>query len=180
LEHPGYPTANMWVANTIHWETGVKDGRSGAIIRTRPSAGDGDAFSGKHASELVRNLKRELSNSRIAASSLEFAPVTWLIGTKVYEPEKVRVFLESMWKRIKPLEACHTLRAGGSGGADRMVSVARQVTALIRDIKTGIDHGQDTQGLAATLFERLHVLSTHFLDFYFQTMLDHHQGHGPA
>jgi hypothetical protein len=109
LEHPGYPEANRWVADVVFWETGLPNWFSQPEDSQIPDQSDQNFLSGPPAFALLRNLRRELSNSRITASAMEFFPITWLIGKKTYEPEKVRVFLEAMWKRLPTLEKEHRL-----------------------------------------------------------------------
>jgi glutamine amidotransferase-like uncharacterized protein len=169
LEHPNYPAANKWIADAIFWETGSRNGMPVADVKKAIWVDDFETLSGQLAVDFVRDLKRELSNSRIVASSLEFVPVSWLIGKKVYEPEKVRVFLESMWKRIKPLEKQDVLNLS-TRSAEQMIQTARLITTLLRKIKTGVDNHQNTCDLAASAFDLLHKLSISFFDLYFQSL----------
>ena len=167
LEHPDYPYANKCVADAIFWETGECNGLPNTTVGTLKFTGRTEILSGKKARDLVRELRRELSNSRIAASSLEFLPIRWLIGKKVYEPEKVRVFLESMWKRIKLLEKQEGFEVI-PGMAEMIVQYARQTTAALRKIKSAVDHHLDTLDLATSVFDLLHRLSMSFFYLYFQ------------
>ncbi|MGD9973068.1 MAG: BPL-N domain-containing protein [Desulfatirhabdiaceae bacterium] len=169
LEHPDYPEANKWVADAILWETGAGNGPSADDVNGTGQTDNHETLSGRPAADFVRNLKRELSNSRIVAGSLEFVPISWLIGKKVYEPEKFRVFLESMWKRIKSLEKQDVLHIR-TGMADQTVQIARQITVQLRHIKTGVDTGQDTLHLAISAVDLLHQLSISFFDIYFQSL----------
>jgi len=176
LEHPDYPDANKCVADTIFWETGTcREAARSDNAKQRPS-GVTEIVSGKGARDFVREIKRELSNSRIAASGLEFLPIRWLIGKKVYEPEKVRVFLESMWKRIKPLEKRDAFEVR-SGLTEQIVQYARKTTESIRKLKTGADHNMDTLETATSAFELLHGLSISFFEFYFQAAIDNSDRH---
>jgi len=171
LEHPNYPDANKCVADAILWETGKRREMMSADNRRRKFAEGTEILSGKKAEDFVRALKRELSHSRIAASSLEFIPIRWLIGKKVYEPEKVRVFLESMWKRIKPLEKRGAFEVG-PGLTEQIVQYAKQTSEAIRKIKTGVDHDIDTLDSATSAFDLLHRLSIAFFELYFQAVHD--------
>ncbi len=147
LEHPKYPDANKFVADAVFWDTGksVFQDTESTGLRDKTSTAfqekffrkqsaqptETDRLSGKEAFHFVRGLKRELSNSRIAASGLEFLPLRWVIGKKVYEPEKVRVFLESMWKRIKLLEKFKRIKIE-PGFADIMLDLAVKTTVTLR------------------------------------------------
>jgi len=172
LEHPNYPYANKCVADAIFWETGKCNGMINTYAEKRKFAGGAEILSGKKAKDFVRELRRELSNSRIAASGLEFMPIRWIIGKKVYEPEKVRVFLESMWKRIKPLERRDGFEVT-PGLTEEIVQYARQTTTELRKIKTDADRNEDTLDSATTAFDLLHRLSISFFSLYFQTTIDH-------
>jgi len=126
-------------------------------------------LTGKEAKDLLLSIKRELSNSRIVASSLEFLPVQWLIGQKVYEPQKVRVYLESMWKRLKFLEKNKTLILT-PGLSDRIKTAVCQTTIELRRIKQQVDAKQDSLKTAIIIFDLLHTLSISFFDLYFATL----------
>ena len=128
-------------------------------------------MSGKQAKELLLCIKRELSNSRIVAGSLEFLPVQWLIGQKVYSPQKVRVYLESMWKRLRALEKNKVLIVE-PGLYDRITTAAIQITIELRKIKQQLDENQDSLKTATLIFDLLHVLSISFFDLYFATMFN--------
>ena len=119
--------------------------------------------------ELIRDLKRELSNSRIVASGLEMRPVRWLIGAKYYEPEKIRVFLESMWRRIKPLEARGRICADAGSPAE-LLAYATQTTDLLRLMKNELDEKRDTLCIARRLFTLLRSFTAAFLRLYFLTV----------
>ena len=60
---------------------------------------------GEWLRELLKDLKRELSNSRIMASGMDDFSVHWLIGNKYYEPEKISVFINTVWDKLKVLES---------------------------------------------------------------------------
>lgn len=173
LEHPNYPEANRWVADAIFRETARRSAESAPDMDNhQPKQMDNhEILSGQQAADFARNLRRELSNSRIVASSLEFLPISWHIGKKVYEPEKVRVFLESMWKRITLLEKRDSLCVR-SGCSEQIVRTARQTTMLLRKIKSGVDQRQDTLVSATSAFDLLHKLSISFFDLYFQAAIE--------
>ena len=96
-----------------------------------------------------------------------------LIGNKYYDPQKIRVFLDAMWHRIKPLEKNGALRAE----PDLVVKLsanAEETTALLRELKHGLDDTADTASLARDLFKLLPGFTTAFLGLYFQTIGDLH------
>ena len=161
LEHPHYLEANAFVANAVLWETAGSENGHHNSFRS-----DMAHLTGKPAKELIRDLKRELSNARIAASGLEFVPVRWMIGKKAYDPVKIRVFLEAMWKRIAALEksGCLLIAPDARG---RLVDEARQAARLLRGMKNDIDDGMDTLEQATLLFQSLQKLSVFFFELYF-------------
>ena len=93
----------------------------------------------------------------------------WLIGAKVYEPEKIRVFLEAMWRRLKPLEKSGRIIAE-PGLPDALAAHAGETTALLRRLKAQIDEKVDTRELAARLFQLLHDYAKAFLELYFRSI----------
>jgi hypothetical protein len=100
-------------------------------------------------------------------------PVRWLIGHKYYDPQKIRVFLDAMWYRTKPLEKNGTLRTEPDL-AVKLSANAEKTTALLRKLKHGLDDAADTASLACDLFKRLPGFTTAFLGLYFQTIGDLH------
>lgn len=162
FEHPHYPRANRLVADAVYWDLGRKAAAKPAPAGTKqlPKA---------EAKALILTLKRELSNSRIVATGFEMAPVMWLIGAKVYEPEKIRVFLEAMWRRLKPLEKSGLIIAD-PGVPDALAAHAGETTALLRRLKIEIEKKIDTRDLAAKLLDLLHDYSMAFLELYFQSI----------
>lgn len=167
LEHPKFERANQFIIDAIILET-AKD-----IAHEKPDQTMIDfpgkySICGNQAKELLLTLRRELSNSRIVAGSLEFLPIQWLIGQKVYEPEKIRVYLESMWKRMKILEKYPDLIIGPELVL-RITTAAEKVTIDLRRIKQQVDNDAESLETAITLFDLLHVLSICFFDLYFST-----------
>ncbi len=159
LEHPHYPIANRLVADLV-----LRDAK-----QPRPHVSDprmaAEKLPASDSRRLVRGLKRELSNSRIVAAGLELQPVRWQIGAKVYETEKIRVFLEAMWRRIKVLEACSRIRTAGSPA--ELLARAAEITGLLRLLKNELDENRDTSGIARRLFALLRGYTALFLRLYF-------------
>ena len=168
LEHPKFKQANQYIIDAIISETGrVQDqGKSNNKIVFFPKK---ERICGKQAKELLLNIRRELSNSRIVAGSLEFLPVQWLIGQKVYEPQKIRVYLESMWKRLRALEKNKVLILDPERHT-RIKTALGKLTFELRRIKQQIDNNLESLETATTIFDLLHVLSICFFDLYFATL----------
>ncbi|MCF8093122.1 MAG: hypothetical protein K9K40_11770, partial [Desulfotignum sp.] len=130
----------------------------------------------KKAKELLLTIRRELSNSRIVAGSLEFLPVQWQIGQKTYEPQKIRVYLEALWKRLKFLEKTKTLYLD-PGISEKIAMSAGQTTTELRRIKQQIDANQDSLETAIIIFDLLHILSILFFELYFSTLSNEKMNH---
>jgi hypothetical protein len=165
LEHPGFTKANQFIVNAVILETSPNHAPS----RTPQKPGEKEKLTGKRAKDLLLSIRRELSNSRIVAGNLEFLPVRWLIGKKVYEPQKVRVYLEAMWKRLGFLEKNRDLLLD-PGLPDRITSAACQTTVELRRIKRQLDEKRDSLETAILIFDLLHTLSISFFDLYFSTL----------
>ncbi len=168
LEHPGFGQANQFILDAVIQETaGVQSypGSNNQPVDFSPL----EKITGKEAKELLLTLRRELSNSRIVTSSLEFLPVQWLIGQKVYDPLKVRVYLESMWKRLRPLEKSRVLILG-PGLWERITFAATRITLELRRVKQQIEGGLESLNTAIHIFNLLHTLSISFFDLYFATL----------
>jgi glutamine amidotransferase-like uncharacterized protein len=161
LEHPHFPEANRLILDSIYWESFAYQ----AASTFKPT----EILKGQHKAELLKTLKRELSNSRIVATGLELMPIYWMIGNKAYEPLKIRVFLEPMWKRLNILEKSYSLKIR-PGTAHKMSTSATQGTQLLRELKKDIDQGLETTALAAKCFKNLQELATNFFASYFQTI----------
>jgi hypothetical protein len=163
FEHPHYTLANRIVIEAI-----LRDGNR--ITREKGRAAVKlETLSSTDTDKLIRTLKRELSNARIVAAGLEMMAIRWTIGAKTYEPEKIRVFLEAMWRRIKPLEKRVQLSAS-KGVADQIAAYARETTELLRTLKTQADQGIDTLNTARSVFDQLHRYTIAFFHIYFHTI----------
>ncbi|MCU0579954.1 MAG: hypothetical protein MUF69_10475 [Desulfobacterota bacterium] len=161
LEHPHYRKANQLVLETIRFEQkpgpeALDSAPAGETVLNRPQAG-----------EWIRALKRELSNARIVVTGLENEPVSWQIGRKTYEPLKMRVFLEALWKRLP-----------GMGKTGRLIipercrdlpEDARDLTEKVRGLKIRFDRKQETAPLAEEIFSLLKKLAPNFLTVYFKS-----------
>jgi glutamine amidotransferase-like uncharacterized protein len=162
FEHPHFPEANKRIAETILWHTGKG---------SRPSEKGLEILEGKISAGFVRDLKRELSNSRIVAAGMEMMPLRWKIGDKLYEPEKIRVFLDAMWKRIEKLEKKDRIVAQGAQ-VSQAVRDGVATTGILRRIKGEIEEGHETLSTATELFVHLRKFSSTFLEIYFKTLAE--------
>jgi glutamine amidotransferase-like uncharacterized protein len=159
FEHPHYPTCNLFLAEIIREK---QNGRR----RTIQKDFYGNPIKGEALIELLRDLKRELSNARIIASGMSDFTISWQIGHKYYDLEKIQVFLEVLWKRLTYLES------GGDVVIDlqdpeEMISQLKGITDSLRKMKKGVDRGDAMNELAEDLFPNLKRVSSDFLTIYF-------------
>jgi len=163
FEHPGYPAANKLIADTLMWD-GCRH-----LPDERVEVHASTSLTGPVGKKLVQDVKRELSNSRIVAAGLEMNPVRWLIGAKTYEPEKIRVFIESMWRRIRVLEKCDRILYQRDE-PDLLAACAEDTTRRLRRLKHKLDGNEDTLHQAGRLFHQLHRYTIAFFNLYFQSV----------
>ena len=161
LEHPHYRKANQLVIDTIRFEKKTEPG----ILDFGP-AGE-MVLDHRRTVEWVRDIKRELSNTRIVVAGIENEPISWQIGRKTYEPLKMRVFLEALWKRLPKMEKNGRMvipeRCRG------LVENARDLTGKVRRLKNRFDRKQETAPLAEEIFTLLNQMAPDFLTVYFNT-----------
>jgi glutamine amidotransferase-like uncharacterized protein len=161
LEHPHYRKANQLVIDTIRFE-------QKSDLRVSDSKPEAEWIHDQRGSgDWVRTIKRELSNARIVVAGIENESIFWQIGRKTYEPLKMRVFLEALWKRLPKLE-----KAGRLVVPDRcrgLLENARDLTGKVRRLKIRFDQKQETAPLAEEIFSLLKQLAPDFLTVYFNT-----------
>lgn len=166
FEHPHFPVANELLANAMYWDV------RGKAAQEKPGERHEINIKGEDLKNLLRDIKREISNSRIVAVGMENATVRWTIGNKIYEPAKIREFIEAIWQRIRTLEKLDHLSIL-PGKDSLMIQHASETTALLREIRKGINDGIDTLDIAKQMFNVLNKTCTFFLDMYFRTKMSH-------
>jgi glutamine amidotransferase-like uncharacterized protein len=167
IEHPFFAGSNALMAEALalHWQR-VSCDRARVPRAPDPGAlGDADAA--------LLEIKRQVSNARIVGYGLEKSPVTWRIGVKVWEPEKIRMFLDCAWDRIPWLQA--RASSGAAMPSDRLEELAAgygDVTRLARRLKLEVESDKDSQAAAVSLLTRLKELTAGFLSLYFRLRLE--------
>jgi hypothetical protein len=151
LEHPGYQDANRLLGRIIEKEKGAAPG-SGLMVHEKTRGFRGIAAA----------LRKELGNARIAASSLEFEPVKWRVGSKVYDPERIMVFIEAVWRRIPFLQE--------EGPDDGLLEGARRITTLMRTIRSAVVEKEEAGGLVEELLQVLRAFAASFFSIYFRSL----------
>ncbi len=167
FEHPHYPSCNLFLAEIINQE---KQERRPPARQDR-SRGLQNRIHGEALRELLKDLKRELSHVRILVSGMNDFSITWLIGNKYYEPEKISVFINSMWDRLRVLESWSDLETDETE-LHRCVGLSKKIIEDVKTIKSMMrDQGESTT-LASTLFLNLKALSSTFFALYFRVKRD--------
>jgi hypothetical protein len=160
FEHPDYPRCNLFLAGLIRQ---YQNGRPHTIQKDF----SGNPIKGEALKELLRDLKRELSNSRIMASGMDDVSTHWLIGNKYYEPEKISVFINTVWNKLKNLESMPGLEVNGTLLL-QCVEISKEITKEIKTIKSEMREKGDTTLLASKMFLDLKALSSNFFRLYFE------------
>jgi glutamine amidotransferase-like uncharacterized protein len=159
FEHPDYPWCNLFLAELIRKN---QNGRPPQVQKDF----SGNPIKGEALRELLKDLKRELSNSRIMASGMDDLSVSWLIGNKYYEPEKISVFINTVWNKLKDLESTSGLEVEKESLL-RCIEISKEITKEIRTIKSEMREQEYATSLAAELFLDLKTLSSNFFRLYF-------------
>ena len=163
FEHPYYPECNLFLAEIIAQQ---KNGRLHPIQKDF-SEGPRNQMKGEALRNLLRDLKRELSNARIAASGMNDDSIHWLIGNKYYEPEKISVFVKTIWDKVKVLESTADL-AVEKEPLLQCVELSREIANDVRVVKSEMREQGDVTLLATRLFFNLKALSSNFFGLYFE------------
>ena len=151
FEHPQYPDANKEMLRAIRENISVEGKRS-----ERDGVASFDML-------WIKDLKREISNARIAANCIMMSPITWKIGQKIWEPEKFSYFLDAIWKRLGDLEKS---ASSGSGGPQGMIKRSEDATVHLRELRRRLKGEGDTTDLAEEAFSNLRLLTSEFLNLY--------------
>jgi glutamine amidotransferase-like uncharacterized protein len=160
FEHPDYPRCNLFLAKLI---CKYQNGRPHTIQKDF----SGNPIKGEALKELLRDLRRELSNSRIMASGMDDVSTHWLIGNKYYEPEKVSVFIKTVWSKLKDLESTPDLEMEKESLL-RCIDISKGITRELRTIQSEMREKGDTTLLASKMFLDLKALSSNFFRLYFR------------
>ena len=160
FEEPHFPEANDFLCRIIEHHAGNPE----TIL------GGGTLLPIKDTKSILRPLKRYVSEARIVALGMEGNPVIWTIGQKAYEPEKIRVFLDAVWPRIKVLERDGILE----GEVEIMEGLSYRASDLVHillSLRKKLSSGENTLDEAEGMFESLKKLTSLFLESYFKGRL---------
>jgi hypothetical protein len=170
FEHPWFPEGNDIVHQWIQWHAHPERPVVETVVEGKPGKRNGRLVRrGARTPEIHRSFKREISNMRIRAHAMTRQSVHWQIGAKVYEPEKVLHFVDTIWKRLTntktPLPG-----KGQTGLQEELVEKAAECNGLLKELAQKIDAREDSQDLAEEMFSSLKALVVAFLGAYFGTV----------
>ena len=157
FEHPHYAAANRVIFEAI----------SSDRIKQKSTRQMHNSFAGSHCSKSqVLKLRSEISNARIVALALERTPYQWQIGKKVYDPEKIRVFLEAIWNRMSSLHTDVLLSLRGFQ-IEHLIELAQTASEKLKKLKKNSENNINTTAEAESLFLDLKKLTSEYLSIYF-------------
>lgn len=159
FEHPDYPEANRIIFDCIASARSVEP-QEHMNAPVRDPAGRA-AF---------RRFLSGLSNARIIALALERSHYQWLIGAKVYDPEKIRVFLEALWARARVLEQRGLQGCCSAAEIESLTAALARCTANLHALRTDAHCG-----CAEELFRDLRRCSAAFMNMYFAALRPYDQ-----
>jgi len=154
FEHPDYPEANRIIFDCIAGARSVEPQEHQNAPVVDPA--DRAAF---------RRFLSGLSNARIVALALERSHYQWLIGAKVYDPEKIRVFLEALWARACVLEQHGLQGCCSAAQIERLNAALARCTANLHALRLDAHCG-----CAEELFRDLRCSSAAFMNMYFAAL----------
>ena len=160
LENPRYLQANQALARLLSQS-----------LRRR-SLAPAPPCRGAVPSDGLWHLRGVLGDLRIASLSVESADAVWWIGRKAYEPAKINVFSDAMWRRLRNAECLS--RFADAAVLTPLTSELTAVTELVRQLGRDLRMRKDTLKLAEGLFPRLRTVTTRFLNHYFASLRSEH------
>ena len=163
FEHPNYQTCNRFIKDII-----CSHGKKSVGAKKKNFDDKERSIKGKELKNLLRDLKRELSNSRIASSWTNDLSFYWKIGSKYYGAEKIGVFLNFIWDKLRHLESMHDVEIDREKIL-QCIEISKCITKDIMEIRSSKREDCETTQLASRLFLNLKILSSCFLSVYFKT-----------
>jgi len=154
IEHPAFAEANMLLMKII-MSPSAEAGKCGLPV----TAGEEPA-----AAQSLRRLQSAVSNARILALGMEQQSFRWLIGAKHYDVEKIRVFLEAIWKRVRLMDAAAAPEQCIAGLTKSLHDIIR----LLKTVRAGSDACDMANSTAAQLFDCLRLTTAAFLSLCFR------------
>ncbi|MBD3321492.1 MAG: hypothetical protein GF350_10405 [Chitinivibrionales bacterium] len=161
FEHPDYEDANRYLFSIMRTMHG-KAGFTPACVHDKPVT-----CSTPVSRRVYLDFLKHISNARIVALALERTSYTWHIGRKVYDPEKIRVFIEAVWKRAQALYAGKGHECIPEEKILPLLKLAAAVNRDLRLLKRNAGTPQQGEFSANQLFDNLKEQTAAFLSLYF-------------
>jgi hypothetical protein len=139
FEHPHFPEANKELISLL----------STITPRGYPYAVRGQQISGREKTRWLKDLKRWVSNGRLAAFGLE--NYHWKIGEKIYDPERLAYFFETCFRLIRSMEHAPSLQ-GMYDLPERARDVAVQTRGLGPDPRKAEDLLEKLKTVTADIY----------------------------
>jgi hypothetical protein len=162
FEHPDYHEANKLMFSVLF---------NDCPARKRKPHNRQTAFSEMaeaSSKKLFRTFLSCLSNARIIALALERTSYTWLIGKKVYDPEKIRTFLETLWGRSNRVYNEGIYEYFQVDDTEKLICYVNEILDLLKQIKCDGESQHEQTISAEKLFLRLREATALFLSIYFR------------
>ncbi len=169
FEHPSHSEANAvlmsWLASH---RPGLKDP---ALDAMELRAGHPNSVRQQvlAAPSELRRLKSAISEGRIVARGIALRSVTWQIGKKIWEPEKLELFLLAVWKRLARFALIEST-AGRESELAGLCDLAGNALTELRILKRLVSDDLDSLQQAEATFSQLQRLARSFLELYFQSL----------
>ncbi len=167
FEHPWFPEGNDIIHQWIEWHVHPERPAVNTMMNKKPGKKKKQRVrKGVLSPQIQKDFKREISNMRIRANAMTRQSVHWQIGAKVYEPEKIVHFVDTIWKR---LTGTYSPSSGtpSKGMQEVLVEQAAECNALLKSLASKIDSREDSEELAGEMFASLRALVVGFLGLYF-------------
>jgi len=166
FEHPWFPEGNDVIYQWLRAH--ARPGQAGGPAGGAEAVEEGAARpAGEAGAAWLRAFKQEVSNMRIRAAALARESVHWQIGAKTYEPEKILVFLDAVWRRLKrvPVGARPALLPGEE---EDLLKRAGDCHRELRRLTEEVRSQRESEPTARRLFPALRQLAAGFLECYFR------------
>jgi len=166
FEHPDYEEANRYLLNIMLKRHENNTGKAGDLFQKSTMCKN------PAAKGLYRSFLSEISNARIVALALERTSYTWLIGKKVYDPEKIRVFIEAIWNRARRADMQKGCSSIAEENMTALLQFAGAINRDLRQLKRYAGTPQQADTSATELFGNLREATAMFLSLYFKIKRD--------
>jgi len=165
FEHPDFPDANQILFKILFDSELCTQRDNFKESSTAPG------YVSSSTKKIFRTFLSEISNARIAALALERTSYKWLIGKKVYDPEKIRVFLEAIWGRARYLESKEGYKYISEHEMAVLIKFSKEITGCLRQLRSESEPSQQESNAAKHLFFNLREAASKFLSIYFRIKL---------